>query len=173
MRKLSGIWERPLIMMFPRSVAKYTYIPARRTFNYNDGKMQRTVWRLRTNYFPECNESDEARELQKKLNAGAEILRLLKEAGSEKVITHSGNNELTYVLNNDTQILNSTFAFEDDVVRLARAVSPEALKAVIASGDDVNDEFCDIGDEGITALEFIVNDFKRYYRPEEMVRILV
>ena len=60
-----GYCERPLITMFPRSVAEYSYIPARRTFNYNDGKIQRTVWRLRTNYFPECNDSDETRELQK------------------------------------------------------------------------------------------------------------
>ena len=167
-----GYGERPLITMFPRSVSEYTYVPTHRTFNYNEGG-QRTVWRLRTNYFPECNESDEARELHRKLNAGAKILKLLKEAGSEKVITHSGNDELTYVLNSDNQILNSTFAFEGDAVRLARAVSPEALKAVIASGVDVNDEFCDIGDEGITALELIVNDFKRYYRPDEMVRILL
>ena len=129
---------------------------------------------LRTNYFPECESSDEAREFAKKLKSGAEILRLLKDSGFEKILTHSKirNDELTYTFNSNGQILN--YSLDNDAIILARAVSPEALKSVINSRVNINHKFRKFHDgEGITALEIIVNDYKNYFMLDQMIKILL
>ena len=108
------------------------------------------------------------------MKSGAEILRLLKDSGFEKILTHSKirNDELTYTFNSNGQDLN--YSLDNDAIILARAVSPEALKSVINSGVNVNHKFRKFHDgEGITALEIIVNDYKNYFMLDQMIKILL
>ena len=146
------------------------------TFFINNQSQKRSyVYTLRTNYFPECESSDEAREFAKKLKSGAEILRLLKDSGFEKILTHSKirNDELTYTFNSNGQDLN--YSLDNDAIILARAVSPEALKSVINSRVNINHKFLNFyyKEEGITALEIIANDYKNYFMPDQMIKILL
>ena len=146
-------------------------------------KVNNMPWHERTNIFPEGNgKNEEAKEFKKRLNAGAKILRMLKEAGVN--VPAAGDEELTYVgIGHDDgrrrdsvqrQILRNSRRNKDidnneTVMTLRRAASPEAIKLLIDAGIDVNTQ----DHEGRTVMHWLADDWNRYFNPNAMFKVLI
>ena len=132
---------------------------------------------FRTNIFPEAvfASSAEIQETKRKLDAGAKILRLLRNAGVEVPVIAPQNKELTYIAG-ETKINLTLFADitgerlpDTSFNALCCAYSPKAVEQVIMSGVDVHTKCY----EHQSALKAIVENFKEYYDPAGIVRILL
>ena len=122
-------------------------------------KSARLVFRI--NDFPEAVSKPSAQhtEIKRRLEKGAEILRILKEAGIKWPIITPEGTELTYVIKE----FGSPRRNIDEINPLCLCHSPAALKKVIASGkfDTTN------------ALREIAANCEEYYQPVEMMNILL
>ena len=123
---------------------------------------------IHLNFFPESDELEGAKEARAKLDRGSEILRILAENGF--VMPGTVNDKFSLVkmkvVESDTE-----YRVYYDVIdgALWLAHSPEALKAMIAEGSNI-----DLKDSaGRTALHYIASYPDEYFRPDEMVRILL
>jgi ankyrin repeat protein len=117
-------------------------------------------WHERLNIFPEGDGAPAAKKLQARLAAGAKILRLLN------------GGDLTYVsvdYRKDDAYRSGDADEPAAAVALRRAASPEALKLLIAEGNDVNAR----GRGGATAAHWIARDYAEYFEPNAMLRILL
>ena len=128
--------------------------------NFNTG----SLWlAFRINLFPEDV------EMKAKLDAGAEILRLLRNAGVNVPVTAPQGRELTYITGKSRIILTSYPDGEipdDGFNAMCCAYSPEALRQVIMSGADVKKL-------GGQALKIIAGNYRDYYNPAAMIDILL
>ncbi|MBR0251102.1 MAG: ankyrin repeat domain-containing protein [Synergistaceae bacterium] len=122
-------------------------------------KSERLAFRI--NDFPEAmiNPSAQNTEIKRRLNKGAEILRIFHEAGITWPIVPPEGTELTYVINKHWRPRRDIY----EINPLCLCHSPEALKKVIASGKfDTTD-----------ALKGIAEICEDYYQPVEMMNILL
>jgi ankyrin repeat protein len=132
-------------------------------------------WHERANVFPEGTDgSEEAREFKARLDAGEEILRLLREAGAdvheEKNVTYTGIGS-SYSHNKYSLLYRplGKNSEDADLRALVRAVSPGALKLLIREGAGVKTR----GDGGCTALHAIALHFAEYFEPCAMLELLL
>ena len=134
------------------------------------------VWRERTNIFPEGTE-ERAKDFRDRLNAGAKILRMLREAGA-CVPNPEENLTYTYVCYEerhshrpDGDKCESAGDSESlaTATALRRAISPKALKLLIDAGADVNAR----GHGGSAAMHCLARDYSEYFDPIEMLKILI
>jgi ankyrin repeat protein len=153
-------------------------------------------WRMRDNVFPEGGEGgDSARKFKARLDAGAEVLKILEKAGIPIAERASSGTELTYVgvdyrskrLREERYSPEISEAFEPDadpdekndacscddpltVSKLRRAVSRHALAPLINSGAGVNAR----GDCEETVLHCIADNYERgYFNPDAMIELLI
>lgn len=129
------------------SPSEFIRMSARLTFRIND--------------FPESVSKPSARntEIKRRLDKGAEIIRILKDAGITWPVVLPEGTELTYIFNEEWRPRINI----DKMNPLCLCHSPEALKKVIASGQyDVN-----------SALTEIAERCESYYQPGEMMNVLL
>lgn len=122
-------------------------------------KSERLAFRI--NDFPEAEINPSARhiEIKRRLDKGAEILRIFQEAGISWPIVPPKGTELTYVVNEEWKPRKNINGMNP----LCLCHSPEALKKVIASCKyDTTD-----------ALKGIAESCENYYQPVEMMNILL
>ena len=138
--------------------------------------IKRWNFSFRTNSFPEAeiNHSEKNLAIKRKLDAGARILKLLRESGIDVPVNAPGGKEVTYVISESDMPLTSYEMYEGEIPdnnfeALCCAYSSGALKALIDSGVDVNSKVY----AGQSALKVIAEDFKDYYDPEEMIDLLI
>ena len=116
---------------------------------------------FRINDFPEAVSKPSAHhtEIKRRLDNGAEILRILKEAGIDWPLVLPEGTELTYVINEKWKPRKNI----DGMNPLSLCHSPEALKKVIASGKY----------DTSRALKEIAGSCEIYYQPGEMMNVLL
>ena len=116
---------------------------------------------FRINDFPEAVSKPSAHhtEIKRRLDNGAEILRILKEAGIDWPLVLPEGTELTYVINEKWKPRKNI----DGMNPLSLCHSPEALKKAIAS------EKYNMTD----ALKEIAGSCEIYYQPGEMMNVLL
>lgn len=129
------------------SPSEFIRMSARLTFRIND--------------FPESVSKPSARntEIKRRLDNGAEILRILHEAGITWSLVLPEGTELTYVINEEWKPRKKIVEMNP----LSLCHSPEALKKVIASGKY----------DTSSALKEIAGSCEIYYQPGEMMNILL
>ena len=116
---------------------------------------------FRINDFPESVSKPSAQntEIKRRLDNGAEILRILHEAGITWPLVLPEGTELTYVINEEWKPRKNI----DGMNPLSLCHSPEALKKVIASGKY----------DTSSALKEIAGSCEIYYQPGEMMNVLL
>ena len=116
---------------------------------------------FRINDFPESVSKPSAHntEIKRRLDNGAEILRILHEAGITWPLVLPEGTELTYVINEEWKPRKKI----DEMNPLSLCHSPEALKKVIASGKY----------DTSSALKEIAGSCEIYYQPGEMMNVLL
>ncbi|MCL2767548.1 MAG: ankyrin repeat domain-containing protein, partial [Synergistaceae bacterium] len=142
-------------------------------------------WHEQINIFPEgIDGNEEAKELKRRLDAGAKILRMLHEAGAR--VPTAGGAELTYVhfgysdnrefrslqhyiLRKRYQKQKKGVDYEEAVMVLRRAASPKALKLLIDAGTDINAR----DHTGCTAMHRLADDWGRYFDSCAMLKVLI
>ena len=134
----------------------------------NDKKL---VWHLQRNFFPEANnleifnddEKEQLQEISQRLAKGNKIIKILIQAG---VFSEDYSQYSLYELEeNASEVSENISEFG-----LWQAVSPEALKSMLAQSADVNFT----NKSGLTALHHIAfAPNGKYFRPVEMVKILL
>ena len=148
---LRGIIERispeKIVPDYGESLSEFLRVSAGLAFRIND--------------FPESVSKPSAQntEIKRRLDKGAEILRILKEAGIIWPLVLPEGAELTYVINESWSHRRNI----EGMNPLCLCHSPEALKKVIASGNyDTN-----------SALAEIALRCDSYYQPGEMMNVLL
>ena len=124
--------------------------------------------------FPEGEGADEnAKKFKEHLDGGAEILRMLQEAGIDVPV--SENENITYTrLAHSIHILGRIkppmgYVKIVGSLRTFSRVSPLALKHLIETGFDVNE--CGIGE--YTIMHGIACYYADYFKPDEMLQLLI
>jgi ankyrin repeat protein len=183
--------------MFPESWPLYHAIDARNAEAVKTlveagadlSNVARLEWNLRVDIFPEDLSDKKALEFKTRLDAGAEILKTLHDAGAPVQCRDREGRELTYVgvgvnrraraRDNDADETTSDMTqtgclpcgerAAEHAAALRRAASPKALAFLIESGAGVDAR----DSRGRTAMHFIARDCEDYFEPGKMIEVLI
>ena len=125
---------------------------------------------FRINDFPEAEieNSSETAEIKRRLEAGAEILKILNDGGINFPLQSPSGTELSYIVLEDADFdsyLLNRVEFPCESTELTLCHSPESLRKATAQGVKK--------DDGEFALKVITGSFADYYNAAEMARLLI
>ncbi|MDR3281237.1 MAG: ankyrin repeat domain-containing protein [Synergistaceae bacterium] len=126
-------------------------------------------WVLQENLFPEAEGGgDKAMKFKRSLDTGAEILKILRQAGTPLPGLEDAN--ASFSLNGQYGDKHGYMPEDyDDLSRIWSAPSPGAIKIRIDAGADVRERDC----WGWTALHYIAMHDYLYFEPSSMIKTLI